>query len=184
MVDRLSAKSRSTELTTNAPIAPTEQPSAKERQLPARAHYLQFRRVTRTSKYTIPDLKESTLEARGKEKTIWLNIIGEPEQTTIDEIKALFQIGHFDPLDLAKAHQRSKFEWYEDQMAIVVWSVDINSASHPHQIVIMLSEKCLLTFQYDGRDLLADIKEKLNKGVNKSRPAELIIWHIQFSMMS
>jgi magnesium transporter len=169
MADHLSASSPSTELENNGPEAPRAVSAGQTGscQLVLTTYNSDESSEQRTVQ--LQDLEEAILEARRQDRIIWLDTIGTPEQKTIDQIRELFQFRNFDPFELVKAHQRSKFEMYEDQMAIVVWSVEINNALHPHQIVMMLGEKCLLSFQFDGRDLLEDVKQALKKGLNKSR---------------
>lgn len=104
-----------------------------------------------------------------KKKVVWLHIMGLPNQKIVDEINSFFDMHSLAPLEVLKAHMRSKLELLGDKYMIVAWSIGLESALHTHQIIIVASEHFVLTVQHDQKDLTLAVREKLQKSVTKVR---------------
>ena len=118
----------------------------------------------------IVDVKElKKIVDSNKDKIVWLNVLGIPDAETATAINDAFDIHHFVPLEQLKAHQRSKFELFEDQIMIIAWTVSTDGGLKTHQLAVVGSKSFVITFQSDHLDLTAGVHEKLQKAVNKIR---------------
>src|SRR5271155_3891287 len=101
MVDQLSATSRSNHSSQKSdPNVPPDGDAKANSEWEFVITAFNHEQCTEQRITQLADLKEALSAARGNDSVVWLDIIGQPEQSILEEIANQFQVQHFSLLEL------------------------------------------------------------------------------------
>ncbi len=107
---------------------------------------------------------------RGDGRIHWIHVIGLADVALVEHIGRVFELHPLALEDVLTLGQRPKAEEFDDTLFCIVQHLAYRGdALEKVQIALFLGEDFVLTFQPRGADLLAPIRERLEKGRAKMR---------------
>lgn len=101
----------------------------------------------------------------------WIDVYGLADVETLRRIGALFNLHPLALEDIVHVHQRPKTEFYENHLLLFSRMLHGGEALRGEQLVIVLAEGLVVTFQEQPGDCLEPVRERLRAGKGKIRAA-------------
>jgi len=110
--------------------------------------------------------------AREKPGITWINVDGLHQVELIEKIGACFNLHPLTVEDICNTTQRPKLDLFDDHLFLVVRTQRYQPASRtlePDQISLVLGPNFLLTFQEQGGEMFAGVRQRLAGGKGRIR---------------
>ena len=101
----------------------------------------------------------------------WIDVHGLADVETLRRIGTLFDLHPLALEDIVHVHQRPKVEFYDDHLILFTRMLHTGEALRGEQLVIVLAEGLVVTFQEQPGDCLEPVRERLRAGKGKIRSA-------------
>ena len=115
---------------------------------------------------------EECAAAREKPGITWINVDGLHQVELIEKIGACFNLHPLTVEDICNTTQRPKLDLFDDHLFLVVRTQRYQPASRtlePDQISLVLGPNFLLTFQEQGGEMFAGVRQRLAGGKGRIR---------------
>ena len=107
---------------------------------------------------------------RGDARTHWIHVIGLADVRLVETLGTLFDLHALALEDVMTLGQRPKTEEFDTTLFCIVQHLDYQRGSlEKQQVCLFLGAGFVITFQSQGPDLLAPIRERLVKGRSRLR---------------
>jgi magnesium transporter len=117
-------------------------------------HELEIENLTQAEKYLNTD------------STTWLNVDGLHDEIVMDEISSRFDLQKSLISDVMNTHARPKFQEFDDCIYISLKMLDFNDEQNKissENLVLIIKQNFLLTFQEKKGDVFNPVRERLRK---------------------
>ncbi|MGM0381010.1 MAG: magnesium/cobalt transporter CorA [bacterium] len=103
------------------------------------------------------------------ESVTWLNVNGLQDTAALEQIRDLFQIHPLVQEDLIRPYQRPKIEKFEDHFVIILQLFHPENPQDTEQILLVLGEHYLVTFQEFAGDVFDPVRKRIRGGRSRIR---------------
>jgi magnesium transporter len=100
---------------------------------------------------------------------LWIDVLGLADNRALHDLRALFELHPLVIEDVVNTGQRPKIEDYEDHDFIVLRIVPRDIAGHTEQLSLVLTQRCVITFQERPSGYLDPVRDRLRRGVGRLR---------------
>jgi magnesium transporter len=118
------------------------------------------------------DVAPGELEALvASQPVTWIDVHGLADVETLRRIGDLFGLHPLALEDIVHVHQRPKVEFYEDHLILFSRMLHAEETLRSEQLVIVLAEGLVVTFQERPGDCLEPVRQRLRSGKGRIRGA-------------
>jgi magnesium transporter len=114
---------------------------------------------------------DAPADAPGRWPVVWIDVLGLADNQALADLCALFDLHLLVMEDVVNTGQRPKIEDYDDHDFIVLRVVPSDIAGHTEQLSLVITERCVITFQERPGDYLDPVRDHLRRGLGHLRSA-------------